>query len=82
MLINNHYNNNNSAYFTAHCVQIRDAQWVCNTLNQTLPHFSTSKFKPFIERKFRKSLKSFVREKSPIDMITLCSFLDAFERYI
>jgi len=32
--------------FTARCTQIRDAQWVCHTVNTALPHRSTSKLFP------------------------------------
>ena len=34
----------------ARCVQIRDADWVCRTITQKLPHFSTTKQQPRIEK--------------------------------
>lgn len=49
----NKYHNNYT--FTGRCIQIKDAQWVCHTINSNLPHFSPSKFKPaFTELYFKE----------------------------
>lgn len=50
-----HSNNNSPILFTARCPQIRDAQWVCHTVNTTLPHFSTSKFAPYFKKYIENS---------------------------
>lgn len=40
----NNYSYNYS--FTGRCAQIKDAQWVCHAIHSTMPHLSTTKFKP------------------------------------
>lgn len=37
---------NNNVSFTSRCPQVRDAQWVCHTINSRFPHSSTSKLLP------------------------------------
>ena len=63
--------NNNNYTFTSRCPEIRDAEWVCHTINCTIPYFSTSKFKPAFEKFLRKIDKKCAKEKSPMDMSIL-----------
>lgn len=53
MKITNNYTD--SYFFTGRCVQIKDAQWVCHTVHTTLPHISTTKFKPAFTKLYFKN---------------------------
>lgn len=53
MKITNNYTD--SYFFTGRCMQIKDAQWVCRTVHTTLPHISTTKFKPAFTKLYFKN---------------------------
>lgn len=44
-----------SQNFNARCSQVRDAEWVCRTINHNLPHFSSTKMQPIIENYLKKN---------------------------
>jgi len=61
--------------FNARCPQIRDADWVCRVINQTLPHSSTSKHQTRII-KFLKSHRDVLKyEWTPRNLAQICEIL-------
>ena len=46
---------NKSTTFTSRSPQVRDADWVCRTINHNLPHFSSTKMQPFIENYLKRN---------------------------
>lgn len=48
-------NKQHSPNFTSRIAPIRDAQWVCNTINTTFPHLSPTKFKIIFEHYIQKN---------------------------
>lgn len=40
----------NSVNFTSRCPEIRQAQWVCHSINANFPHLSTTRIAPFIDK--------------------------------
>jgi hypothetical protein len=63
-MINN--NQNLSLNFTSRGVHVRDGEWVCHKINERLPHFSTTKFKPFFQNKLRKFCGFKTEPKTPL----------------
>lgn len=53
----------NSVNFTSRCPEIRQAQWVCHSINVNFPHLSTTRIAPFIDKledKFPKVHDKFI----------------------
>ena len=48
-------NKQHSPNFTSRIAPIRDAQWVCNTINTAFPHLSPTKFKIIFEHYIQKN---------------------------
>ena len=46
--------NSYSPTYTAKCPQLKDSEWVCNKITQTLPHFSVTKHQPVMKNIARK----------------------------
>ena len=70
MKINNNVHTNLSPKnFSARCPQIRDADWVCRVINETLPHFSTTKHQPRIINFLKKNRNILKYEKTPKTLI-------------
>jgi len=63
---------NNNVYYTGRCPQIRDAEWVCHTVNTAFPHVSTTKIKPFVQKAANKNsalLDKFLNNAEKNDLV-------------
>ncbi len=50
--------------FCGRCVQIRDSQWVCHKINSEFPHFSSTRFRPFVAKKMSEFYPKLVPNES------------------
>ncbi len=69
-------NTKSNQCFNARCPQIRDAQWVCQTVKAAFPHFSPSKHKPMVTDMFFKTFPEAQAISTPLTMNELCGLLD------
>ena len=67
---------NKSSTFTSRCPQVRDADWVCRTINHKLPHFSSTKMQPFIENYLKKNANEINYDGSQNTLSEIYHFLD------
>ncbi len=74
-IYNMEIHSNYNISFTARCPQIRDADWVCRTINNTLPHTSSTKLFPVYKKILSKYLKPYA-SVVPKDTIELSELLD------
>lgn len=65
--------------FGARCVQVRDADWVCRTINHKFPHFSSTKYTPIID-KYLKKHGDIIKYKGDFQKFSeLTDFLDLIQ---
>ena len=62
--------------FNARCVQVRDADWICRTITKELPHFSSTKMQPFIDKYLKKNASEINYDGSPQTLSEIYNFLD------
>ena len=55
----------NNINFNARCVQVRDADWVCQTISQNFPHFSPTKQQTRIIKFLEQNKNNFIFDKQP-----------------
>lgn len=67
-------------HFTAKCVQIRDADWVCHKINKTFPHFSLSKHEARIIDFINKNKKLINPVFEPTNIIDAYEILEKIKK--
>lgn len=66
---------NQQTIFNAKCPQIRDADWVCRTIQHTLPHSSTSKHKARIVNFLKCNRSKIIYDQTPSNLAEICEIL-------
>ena len=65
-----------SPNFNARCARVRDANWVCQTINHKFPHFSSTKMQPYIENYLKKNATEIGYEGGLNTLSEIYNFLD------
>ena len=65
--------------FTARCPEIRDAEWVCRTINHTFPHFSSSKQQVRLINLLKQNRSNINYEKTPQNLTDVYEILESYK---
>lgn len=78
MEIRNNYTN---TLFKSKCPQVRDAEWVCRTINHTLPHTSTTKHQTRILNFLKNNRNTIKYDRTPQNITEIYKILINNENY-
>ena len=68
-----------SQSFTARCPQIKDADWVCHVINQTFPHYSSSKQQVRIINLLKRNRSTIKYDTTPKTLTDVYDILENFK---